>query len=262
MIETTGRPVFAKTHHLDPDKLSQTETGFRELQAAGINRRSDSPWSSPLHMVRKKDGSWHPCGNYRRLNLAMTHGSILHLSNKLHSCKFFSCTDLVKGSYQIPMAAQDIAKTAIITPFGLFEYLFMPFGLRNAAQTFQLFMDSLFKHLPFVFCYLDHLINDSHTLEEHHEHLRKIFTILQENGLQTNPEKCVFAAVVEFLGHRVDQHGVWPNQRHVQAISKFPPPQDVKKKTTVFRYGEFLQTFPSRYRPHTPAAHRCTKTLK
>jgi hypothetical protein len=66
-------------------------------------------------------------------------------------------------------------------------------------------MDSLFKHLPFVFCYLEDLIIASHTLEEHHEHLPQIFTILQENGLQINPAKCVFAAAMEFLGHRVDQ---------------------------------------------------------
>jgi hypothetical protein len=148
--------------------------------------------------------------------------SILDLSNKLHGCKFFSCIDLVKGYRLIPMAAQDVAKTAIITPFSLFEYLFMPFGLRNAAQTFQCFMDSLFKHLPFVFCYLDDIIIASHTMEEHH--LRQIFTILQENGLQINPAKCMFAAAaVEFLGHRVDQHGVRPLQRHVQAISDFLP---------------------------------------
>ena len=95
---------------------------------------------------------------------------------------------MVKGYHQIPIAAQDV------TPFGLFKYLFMPFGLRNAAQTFQRFMDSLFKHLPFVFCYLDDIIIASHTLEEHHEHLEQIFTILQENGLQINPAKCLFAA--------------------------------------------------------------------
>jgi hypothetical protein len=151
-------------------------------------------------MVRKKDGSWRPCGDYPRLNLATTHDryplpSILDLSNKLHGCKFFSCIDLVKGYHQIPMAAQDVAKTAIITPFGLFEYLFMPFGLRDAAQTFQRFTDSLLKHLPFVFCYL------------------------------INPAKCVFVtAAVEFLGQRVDQHGIRPLQRHVQAVSDFPPP--------------------------------------
>jgi hypothetical protein len=182
-IETTGRPVFAKARRLDPDKLRKAEAEFRELEAAGIIHRSDSPWSSPLHMVCKKDGSWRPCGDYRRLNLATTHDryplpSILNLSNKLHGCKLFSCIDLVKGYHQIPMAAQDIAKTAIITPFGVFEYLFMPFGLRNAAQTFQRFMDSLLKHPPFVFCYLDDIIIASNSLEEHIEHLRQIFTIL------------------------------------------------------------------------------------
>jgi hypothetical protein len=119
-IETTGRPVFAKARHLGQDKLRQAETEFRELEAAGIICCSDSPWSSPLHMVRKKDRSWRPCGDYRRLNLATTHDrysltSILDLSNKLHGCKFFSCIDLVKGYHQIPMAAQDIAKTGIIT---------------------------------------------------------------------------------------------------------------------------------------------------
>jgi hypothetical protein len=113
-IETTGRPVFAR--RLDPDKLRKAEAEFRELEAAGIIRRSDSPWSSPLHMIRKKDGSWRPCGDYRRLNLATTHDryplpSILDLSNKLHGCKFFSCIYLVKGYHQILMAAQDIAKT-------------------------------------------------------------------------------------------------------------------------------------------------------
>ncbi len=94
-IETMGRPAQ-----------------LRQLEAAGIIHQSDSPWSSPLHMVRKKDGSWWPCGDYRRLNLETTHDrfplpSILDLSNKLHGCKFFSCIDLVKGYHQIPMASQD-----------------------------------------------------------------------------------------------------------------------------------------------------------
>jgi len=134
------------------------------------------------------------------------------------------------------MAAQDIAKTAIITPFGLFEYLFMPFILRNGAQTFQRFMDRLFKHLPFVFCYLDDLTIASCTLEEHHEHLRQIFTILQENSLQINPANCVFAAPpwrdrVQLL------------QRHVQAISDSPPPQDVKQLQQFLDIVNFYRRF-------------------
>ncbi len=72
-IETTGRPVFAKARRLDQDKLRKAEAEFRELEAAGIIRRSDSPWSSQLHMVHKKDESRRPCGDYRRLNLATTH---------------------------------------------------------------------------------------------------------------------------------------------------------------------------------------------
>jgi hypothetical protein len=142
---------------------------------------------------------------------------------------------------------------AIITPFGLFEYLFMPFGLRNAAQTFQRFMDSLFKHLPFVFCYLDDIIIATHTREEHHEHLRQIFTILLENGLQINPAKCVFAAAaMEFLGHWVDQHA--SSRSSTGSGTSFPSGCETVPK--IFRYGEFLQTFPSRYRPHATAAHR------
>jgi hypothetical protein len=163
------------------------------------------------------------------------------------------------------MAAQGVAKRVMITPFGLFEYLFMPFSLRNTAQTFQCFMDSLFKHLPFVFCYLDDLIIASHTLEEHHEHLRQIFTILQENGLQINPAKCVFA-VAEFLGHRADQHGVRPLQRHVQAISDFPPPQDVlqlqKFLGMVNFYRRFLPGIACTLQPLTDALRGAPKTLE
>ncbi len=249
----------------------KAEAEFRQLKAAGITHRSDSPWSSPLHMVRKKDGSWRPCSNYRRLNLATTHNlyflpSILDLSDKLHSCKFFFCIDLVTGYHQILMAAQDITKTAIITLFGLFKYLFMPFGLRNITQTFQRFMDRLFKHLPFVFCYLDDLIIASRTLEEHHEHLRQIFTILQEKSLQINLEKCMFAfPAVEFLGHRVDQYGVRPLQRHVPANSEFPRPQDVKQLQQflgmVNFHRHFLPGITRMLQPITDALRGDPKTL-
>jgi hypothetical protein len=178
-IEITGRPVFAKERRLDPEKLRIAEKEFRNLEKAEV-RRSNSPWSSPLHMVPKPDGSWRPCGDYRRLNLATKHDryplpSIQNLSTKLHSCKFFSVVDLVKGYYQVPMSPEDIQKTAIVTPFRLFEYVFMPFGLMNAAQTFQRLMDRLFRSLPFVFTYLDDHLIASCTLEEHMEHLSQFF---------------------------------------------------------------------------------------
>ncbi len=248
-IETTGRPVFSKARRLDPDKLRIAKAEFRALEKAGIVRRSNSPWSSPLHMVPKQDGSWRPCGDYRRLNLATIHDryplpSLQVFSTKLHGCKFFSVIDLVKGYHQVPMDLADIPKTAILTPFGLFEYLFMPFGLMNAAQTFQRLMDWIFGHLPFVFTYLDDHLIASATLEEHMQHLAMFFQVLQENGLTINPSKCTFAvSLVKFLGHMVDGSGIVPLPRHVQAIQEFPPPADIKQLQQFLGLVNFYRRF-------------------
>jgi hypothetical protein len=114
-------------------------------------------------MVPKPNGSWRPCGDYRRLSAATTPDkyplpNFQDLSNFLHGSTIFSKIDLEKGYHQIPMQKSDIPKTAIITPFGLFEFLYMPFGLSNAAQTFQRLMDSLFRDFPFIFIYLDDML--------------------------------------------------------------------------------------------------------
>jgi hypothetical protein len=153
-------PIFAKSNRLDPEKLEISKAEFKHLESAGIVPRSKSPWAFPLHMVPKKDGSWRPCGDYHRLSLVTTPDkyplpNIQGLSNGLHGCNIFSKIDLVKGYYQIPVAAADIPKMAIITPFRLFKYLFTPFGLSNAAKTFQHMMDRTVDDLKGVFTYMD-----------------------------------------------------------------------------------------------------------
>ncbi len=135
-------PIFAKSCRLNPEKLQIAKAEFKRLESAGIICRSKSPWVSPLHMVPKKDWPWRPCGDYQHLNLVTTPDkyslpNMQDLSNGLQGCTIFSKIDLVKGYHQIPVATEDIPKTTIITPFGLFEYLFTPFRLSNAAQTFQ-----------------------------------------------------------------------------------------------------------------------------
>jgi hypothetical protein len=140
-ITTAGQPVRSNFWRLDPEHLTAARAEFDAMLAAGIVRRSNRGWSSPLHMVRKKDGGWRPCSDFRRLNLITEPDryplpNMGDLSARLEGCKFFSKIDLCKGYLQVPVPAEDIPKTAVITPFGLFKFCRMPFSLRNEGRTF------------------------------------------------------------------------------------------------------------------------------
>ena len=202
------------------------------MEEMGIVRRSKSPWSSPLHVVPKPGGKWRPCGDYRRLNASTEDDRyplphIQAFNSHLAGCTVFSKIDLLRGYHQIPMAQTSIAKTAVITPFGPWEFLRMPFGLKNAAQSFQRLMDGILRDVPFAFVYLDDILVASHSPQEHHQHLQQLFTLLSSNGLVINKAKCVFGAdVIDFLGHHVSAAGITPLPDRIAALQNSSAPTD------------------------------------
>ncbi|KAK7595485.1 hypothetical protein V9T40_013310 [Parthenolecanium corni] len=227
------RPVKARARRLTPEKLQAAKLAIYKMIADGEMRPSKSEWSSPIHMVMKSDNTWRITGDFRALNAICKSDSypvpnIMDFNQTMKGSTIFSKVDLNRAYWQIPMNEEDIKKTAVITPFGLFESMKMPNGLKTSAQTFQRFIDSLLRGLDFVYAYIDDICIFSENKEQHKHHLRQLLAKLDEAGLTINVAKSEFGKDnVDFLGYNISQGGISPKSKKVQAILDYPPPKDM-----------------------------------
>jgi hypothetical protein len=202
----------------------------------GIIQRSVSSFASPVLLVKKKDGSWRFCVDYRRLNAITVKDKhplpvVVELLDELNGAKWFTKLDCRSGYHQIRVALGDEAKTAFKTHSGLYEFKVMPFGLTNAPATFQGAMNSLFARLlrRGVLVFMDDILVYSSSLQEHVQLLQQVMQILQDNHFLLKMSKCEFAKrELEYLGHTISAKGIHTEPSKVQAVLDWPVPQSLK----------------------------------
>ena len=263
-IETHGPPLRQPYRRQNPAVRREEMAQVQQMLASNVICPSNSPWASPVVMIRKKDGSLRFCVDFRQLNATTVKDShplprIDDLLDALHGARWFSTLDLKSGYWQVPIMESDKAKTAFRTSSGqLYEFNEVPFGLCNAPATFSRLMDRILAGLHWETClfYLDDIVFSS-TWEEHLAQLRQVFERLRHAKLKLGADKCTFAAKeVSYLGHRVTEEGLLPDS---SLLGEIPPPKTATEVRSVLGLAGYYRRYVKNFAAIAGPLHAVTR---
>ena len=231
IVTRDAQPVRLAPYRIPHALREDIRQELEEMLDHGIIEHSSSDWASPLVIVRKKDSSLRLCIDYRRLNShskvdAYPMPRVDDLIDQVAGAPYITTLDLTKGYWQVPVAKEDREKTAFTTPFGLYQFTRMPFGLQGAPATFQRMVDKILNGLnDFAGAYIDDVIVFSRSWSEHLQHLETVLRKIQQAGLTIKRKKCQFAmAECGYLGHVIGSGKVRPEVAKIQAVKNFEQP--------------------------------------
>jgi hypothetical protein len=256
IITQDAVPISQPPYRCNPKHKQFLQEEVIRMEQQGLIKKSASPWASPVVIVDKKGGDKRLCVDYRKLN-AITKADVYPLPRiddmleSFGNATWFSTLDLASGYWQVAMDTQDIEKTAFITPFGLYEFLVMLFGLAYAPGTFQRLMNRVLQDYlgKFVSVYLDDvIIYTKGPLETHLDHLRQVFETLRCANLKIKLKKCYFCFPnIHFLGHVVGREGIHPDPEKIEKIRNFPVPTNLTQLRSALGlfsyYRKFIKDF-------------------
>ncbi|GJX07412.1 reverse transcriptase domain-containing protein [Tanacetum coccineum] len=225
-------PVARAPYRLAPAKMKELAEQLKELSDKGFIRPSSSPWGAPILFVKKKDGSFRMCIDYRELNKLTVKNRyplprIDDLFDQLQGSSIYSKIDLRSGYHQLRVREEDIPKTAFRTRYGHYEFRVMPFGLTNAPAVFMDLMNRVCKPYldKFVIVFIDDILIYSRNEKEHEEHLKTILELLKKEELYAKFSKCEFwINTVKFLGHVIDSSGIHVDPAKIEAVKNWASP--------------------------------------
>lgn len=238
-IELTNQtPIFRRPRRLSHQERIEVREIIDDLLSRGIIRPSNSPYASAIVPVRKRDNKLRKCVDYRPLNkftlrdnypLPLPDDCLEHLGNK----KFFSLMDMKSGFNQIKMHEDSIKYTSFVTQDGQYEYLRVPYGLKNGPAVFQRFVHNILRDLIYsklIIVYMDDILVASVDLKSHIEIVGEVIKRLRTFGLELNLKKCTFGQTeIEYLGYCANASGIRPGKRHLEAIQNYPIPKNTKQ---------------------------------